>query len=102
MATDELDPLEELEALGESDSVSESAGGLDPDHLIDQLIPDAIDWRELVGSNPMLAVGGLGLLGFFIGRTKGAALMSGAAAAVSATMTRQLADVFDGEYFDLD
>jgi hypothetical protein len=73
---------------------------LDADFLLDKVIPDEIDWRDLVRRHPMLAVGVAAGLGFLIGRGKGAAIVAGASAAVSAAVMRQLSDVLDGEAFD--
>ncbi len=73
---------------------------LDADFLLDKVIPDEIDWRDLVRRHPMLSVGVAAALGFVIGRSKGAAIVAGASAAVSAAVMRQLSDVLDGEVFE--
>jgi hypothetical protein len=73
---------------------------LDADFLLDKVIPDEIDWRDLVRRHPMLAVGVAAGFGFLIGRAKGTAIVAGASAAVSAAVMRQLSDVLDGEGFD--
>jgi hypothetical protein len=73
---------------------------LNADFLLDKVIPDEIDWRDLVRRHPMLSVGVAAALGFLIGRSKGAAIIAGASAAVSAGVMRQLSDVLDGEVFE--
>jgi hypothetical protein len=73
---------------------------LNADFLLDKVIPDEIDWRDLVRRHPMLSVGVAAALGFLIGRSKGAAIVAGASAAVSAGVMRQLSDVLDGEVFE--
>jgi len=73
---------------------------LDADFLLDKVIPDEIDWRDLVRRHPMLAVGLAAGLGLLIGRSKGAAIVAGASAAVTSAVMRQLSDVLDGELFE--
>ncbi len=73
---------------------------LDADLLLDKVIPDEIDWRDLVRRHPMLAVGVAAGLGFLIGRSKGAAIVAGVSAAVTSGVMRQLSDVLDGEVFE--
>ena len=73
---------------------------LDADLLLDKVIPGEIDWRDLVRRHPMLSVGVAAGLGFLIGRSKGAAIVAGASAAVTSGVMRQLSDVLDGEVFE--
>lgn len=73
---------------------------LDADFLLDKVIPDEIDWRDLVRRHPMLSIGVAAGLGFVIGRSKGAAIVAGASAAVTTAVMRQLSDVLDGEVFE--
>jgi hypothetical protein len=40
------------------------------------------------------------LVGYLVGRTKGASIMTGLTAALSAGIMRQLSDVFEGDFFD--
>ncbi len=55
------------------------------DELVDELVPEGIDWRHLVRSYPLpvLAVTAVG--GFLLGRSRGAAIV----AALSAFAARQ-------------
>lgn len=83
----------------------ESNGGnggvsLDADAILDTLVPRSIDWRDTVRRHPMASVGAVGLVGYLVGRTKGATIMAGVTAGLSAAMMRQLSDVFDGDFFD--
>ena len=73
---------------------------LDADTILDTLVPQSIDWRDTVGRHPMLSVASVGLVGYLVGRTKGASIMAGITAALSAGIIRQLSDVFEGEFFD--
>ena len=45
------------------------------DELIDDLLPENLDWRELVCSYPLPALILSGLAGFFLGRRHGAAIL---------------------------
>jgi len=73
---------------------------LDADAILDSLVPGSIDWRGTVGRHPIGSVACVGLIGYLVGRTKGAAIMAGLTSALSAAMMRQLSDVFDGDFFD--
>ncbi len=73
---------------------------LDADALLDKVIPGEIDWRDIVRRHPVLSVGVAAGLGFLVGRSKGAAIISGASAAVTGAVMRQLSDVFDGDIFE--
>ena len=73
---------------------------LDPDTILDTLVPQSIDWRGTVRRHPMASVVGVGLVGYLVGRTKGAAIMAGLTAGLSSALMRQLSDVFEGDFFD--
>ena len=90
--------LYELE--GEEEAEAGDRRRLDADFLLDKVIPDEIDWRDLVRRHPMAAVGVAAGLGFLLGRSKGAAIVAGASAALTGAVMRQLSDVLDGEVFE--
>ncbi len=75
---------------------------LDPDTILDTLVPSTIDWRGTVGRHPLTSVVAVGLFGYLVGRTKGAAIMAGLATGLSSALMRQLSDVFEGDLFDFD
>jgi len=91
---DELDPAD--------DDVDEgpTSRSIDADSILDSLVPKSIDWRDTVRRHPIESVLGVGLVGYLVGRTKGATIMAGLTAALSAAMMRQLSDVFEGDFFD--
>jgi len=91
---------EALEPSAEDDEERPRSHRLDADLLLDKVIPDEIDWRDLVRRHPMLSVGVAAGLGFLIGRSKGAAIVAGVSAAVTTGVMRQLSDVLDGEVFE--
>ncbi|MEJ2583079.1 MAG: hypothetical protein P8127_15825 [Acidobacteriota bacterium] len=77
-----------------------SARRIDADSILDSLVPQSIDWRETVSRHPFGSVACVGLVGYLVGRTKGATIMAGVTAALSAGIMRQLSDVFEGDFFD--
>lgn len=94
----------EVEApdVGEGDSEVAAPQRLDADVILDKLVPDSIDWRDTVRRHPMVSVMAVGLVGYVVGRAKGAAILAGATAGLSTAMMRQLGDVLDGELFDFE
>ena len=84
----------------DEDGVDAHGKRLNADFLLDKVIPDEIDWRDLVRRHPMLSIGVAAGLGFLVGRSKGAAIVAGASAAVTSAVMRQLSDVLDGEVFE--
>jgi len=97
-----LDDVLEDEAEAE-DFAAESSNhplSLDADAILDTLVPSAIDWRDTVRHHPLISVVGVGIVGYLVGRTKGTLIMTGATAAMSSALMRQLGDVFEGDFFD--
>jgi len=95
--SDDLRDLDDDEYPHESKPAKFS---LDPDSILDQIVPGSIDWKQTVRRHPLISVVGGGLLGYAVGRTKGSAIMTGASAGLSAALMRQLSDVFEGDFFD--
>jgi hypothetical protein len=91
---------EAYELRDEDDEEGGRRRRLDADLLLDKVIPDEIDWRDLVRRHPMVSIGVAAGLGFLIGRSKGAAIVAGVSAAVTSGVMRQLSDVLDGEVFE--
>lgn len=103
------DKDEEIGDLGvdetfDLDDLDETAEGepqrLDADYLLDKVIPDAIDWRDLVRRHPLASIGAVAAVGFLLGRSKGAAIVAGVSAGLTTAVMRQLSDVFEGEVFE--
>jgi len=98
---DVIDDLAEPEEdQDEKPGVVESVRSLDADAILDTLVPRSINWRDTVRRHPVGAVVAVGLVGYLVGRTKGAAIMAGITAGLSTAMMRQLSDVFEGDFFD--
>jgi hypothetical protein len=97
----EMDP-DAFEETTDDEAVDHlsSARRIDADSILDSLVPQSIDWRETVRRHPFGSVACVGLVGYLVGRTKGASIMTGLTAALSAGIMRQLSDVFEGDFFD--
>ena len=93
---------DELENANEDELINDvnAARRIDADSILDSLVPQSIDWRETVRRHPFGSVACVGLVGYLVGRTKGASIMTGLTAALSAGIMRQLSDVFEGDFFD--
>jgi hypothetical protein len=94
-------------AEGEDEVVPEAVASghsparrIDADVILDTLVPSSVDWRGTVRRHPVTSVLTVGLVGYLIGRTKGAAIIAGATAGLSSALMRQLSDVFEGDFFD--
>lgn len=97
----EVYELEDFEEEDEEDAVEPvRRQKLDADFLLDKVIPGEIDWRDLVRRHPLLSVAVAAAVGFLIGRTKGAAIVAGASAAVTSAVMRQLSGVLDTDVFE--
>lgn len=96
--TDEFDDLESVDDAEDADQ--QTSISLDPDSILDRLVPQSIDWKKTVRRHPMVSVVGVGLIGYVVGRSKGSTIMAGASAGLSAALMRQLSDVFEGDFFD--
>ena len=97
----EPDQEPEVDVDASEDGHPSSRRRLDADFLLDKVIPDEIDWRDLVRQHPVVAVSAAAALGFLVGRSRGAAIVAGASAAITTAVMRQLSDVFEGEVFEL-
>ena len=97
-----IDDLDDLDDLDGEDLMADDNGSrrLDADSILDSLVPQSIDWRETVRRHPVGSVACVGLVGYLVGRTKGASIMAGVTAGLSSGIMRQLADVFEGDFFD--
>ena len=99
MVEKDAEALEDATEDGLIDELN-SAQRIDVDSILDSLVPQSIDWRETVRRHPFGSVACVGLVGYLVGRSKGASIMTGITAALSAGIMRQLSDVFEGDFFD--
>jgi len=99
MIEHDADAVEDATEDGLLDELN-SARRIDVDSILDSLVPQSIDWRETVRRHPFGSVACVSLVGYLVGRSKGASIMTGITAALSAGIMRQLSDVFEGDFFD--
>ncbi len=100
-----MDEPAEIEEVDEEpqqvpESPLQEARRLDADAILDTLVPSSIDWRNSVRRHPVGSVVAIGLVGYLVGRTKGAAIVAGLTAGLSSALMRQLGDVFEGDFFE--
>jgi len=102
MTDDPVDDLFDDDFAAAEDDLDGGGTGriIDADSILDSIVPGNIDWKDTVRRHPAASVLGVGLVGYLVGRTKGATIMTGLTAALSAAMMRQLSDVFEGDFFD--
>jgi len=89
----------DFEAMLEEDA-PDMPQSLNPDAILDTILPDSIDWKGTVQRFPLISVAGIALVGYLVGRKKGGVIVSGLTAALSSAMMHQLSDVFEGDFFD--
>ena len=99
MEKEQADALDEVMGDDLTDD-PKTARRIDADSILDSIVPQSIDWRATVGRHPFGSVACVGLVGYLVGRTKGASIMAGITAGLSAGIMRQLSDVFEGDFFD--
>lgn len=93
---------DDLDDIDGEDLIADANGSrrIDADSILDSLVPQSIDWRETVRRHPFGSVACVGLVGYLVGRTKGASIMAGITAGLSSGIMHQLSDVFEGDFFD--
>jgi len=60
------------------------------DQLVDDLLPDDLDWRRLVTSYPLAALALAGVGGYVLGRARGSAIAGSLAVFASDTLSRNV------------
>jgi hypothetical protein len=60
------------------------------DQLLDELLPDDIDWRRLVVEYPIVSLAAAGVGGYFLGRVRGATIAAALATFASETVSRNV------------
>ena len=78
-----------------------AAGGADSlaDDLLDELVPSEIDWRGVVTSHPLLAIGAVAAFGFWLGRSRGSAILGGLAALATDTVNESVNELVGRDLF---
>lgn len=66
------------------------------DELIDELLPESLDWRQLVQRYPLASAAVAAAAGFWVGRTKGALVMAALTSYVAAQFGEAVLDFGEG------
>ncbi len=81
---------EELEAVTEGVEQSVSSRGDFADQLLDELMPDELDWRHVVTSYPIASLTVAAVGGYLLGRSRGSSMVGALGAFASATVSRNV------------
>ena len=68
-------------------------GSATADSLLDEILPESLDWERLVRTYPIPALLLAAAGGFFLGRRHGPAILSAASAFVTAEVTKNVSAV---------
>ena len=63
------------------------------DRVLDELLPESLDWRHLVRKYPHAALATAALAGFWLGRTRGTVLVSALGTYLAAELGETVADL---------
>jgi hypothetical protein len=81
--------MEDAEDLVHRD-VESGRGSTFADQLVDDLLPDDVDWRRLLDKYPIASLAAAGVGGYFLGRVRGGAMIAALAAFASETVSRNV------------
>ena len=76
--------------VGDLEHQASPRGSAFADQLLDELVPDDIDWRRLVVEYPIVSLAAAGVGGYFLGRVRGATIAAALAAFASETVSRNV------------
>lgn len=71
--------------------------GWSADRVIDEVLPEELEWRRLVQSYPLPAVAVAAVGGFFLGRHHGALLLSALGAFATREVSRNVSNLLGDE-----
>lgn len=72
------------------DEVAPITGSGFADQLVDDLLPDDLNWRRLLADYPLASLAAAGVGGYLLGRTRGGAMVAALAAFASNTLSRNV------------
>ena len=81
----------EPEKVTLEDSNTREAGDSFADRILDDLLPEELDWRNLVRSYPVPVLSVAALGGFFLARKRGMALLGALSGFVADEVSEQIA-----------
>ena len=64
------------------------------DEIIDELVPSELDWKSVVTSYPKLSVSVVAVAGFWLGRTRGRAILAGMTGIAADTVNESINEFF--------
>jgi hypothetical protein len=67
------------------------------DDLLDELLPEALDWRHLVHTYPRACMVAAAAAGFFFGRRHGGLLLAAVGSYVAAEVGESVAEILGGD-----
>lgn len=82
--------------LGDTAGRRRASAQTTTDDIIDELVPDDLDWRHLVESYPVASISLAGLAGFLLGRNHGSALIAGVSTFIAREMSSNILSALDG------
>jgi len=74
---------------------ADGAVGSFADELLDEVLPESLDWRGLVQRYPNICLGTAAVTGFWLGRRRGELVLSALAAWVGARVTDAVSSGLD-------
>jgi hypothetical protein len=64
------------------------------DEIIDELVPSEVDWKAAVTSYPKLSISLVAAAGFWLGRTRGRAILAGITGIAAETVNESINEFF--------
>lgn len=75
----------------EAEQAANAERGADfADRLVDELLPDDLEWRRVVADHPYISLTLAGLGGYLLGRSRGTAMIGALALFATDTLTRNV------------
>ena len=82
--------MDDTDLMEPEETVAGVDGARFADQLVDDLLPDEVDWRRLVTSYPLASLALAGVGGYVLGRSRGTAIAAALAAFASDTLSRNV------------
>lgn len=104
---DDLDDFADFERYGDVPAPRYGSNSF-ADELLDDVLPEAVDWRRWVARYPVPVLLAAAVGGFFLGRRRGKAVMTAAVAFAADRLAHGLSDTLgaadfeDGDFEDAD
>lgn len=96
---DDLDDFADFEHYGDVPAPRYGSDSF-ADELLDDVLPEAVDWRRWVARYPVPVLLAAALGGFFLGRRRGKAVMTAAVAFAADRLAHGLSDALGAAEFE--